>query len=327
LGLGRLIDIYDDNEITIDGRTELAFSEDVKARYRAYGWHVLEVDGHDVDAVERAIKEAQSVTDRPSLIAAKTRIGWGTPVEGTSKAHSDPMGEAAIKALKEKMGWPEEPFYVPDDVKAFFARRKEELKAEAEAWQKRFDAWSQAHPDLRKAWDEAAALALPADLESLLPSFEEGDKVATRNAAGKALQALAARLPYLAGGSADLHPSTKTFIDGGGVVRAGDYSGRNIHFGVREHAMGAMLNGMQLHGGFRVFGSTFLVFADYLRPAIRLAALMGQPVIFIFTHDSIYVGEDGPTHQPVEQIESLRVIPNVEVFRPADAVEAGLAWV
>lgn len=327
LGLGRLIVIYDDNEITIDGRTGLAFSENVCQRYESYGWHVQIVDGHDVQAVEEAIKKAQEVQDKPSLIAAKTKIGWGTPVEGTSKAHSDPMGEEAIRILKEKMGWPHEDFYVPAEVTEFFAQRKEQLKADADAWKAQFEAWSKEYPELRKAWDDAFSLAVPADLESLLPTFEEGEKVATRNAAGKALQELAKALPYLAGGSADLHPSTKTYIEGGDAVTASNYAGRNIHFGVREHAMGSMLNGMQLYGGLRVFGSTFLVFADYMRPPIRLAALMGQPVIFVFTHDSIYVGEDGPTHQPVEQIESLRIIPNVEVFRPADAVEAGLAWV
>jgi transketolase, bacterial and yeast len=327
LGLGRLIVFYDDNQITIDGGTDLTFTEDVAKRYEAYGWHVLTVDGHDVAAVEEAVKAAQAETTRPSLIITKTKIGWGTPLEGTSKAHSDPMGPENIAALKAKIGWPEEPFYVPGEVREFFAARKEELVRQSQEWKERFEAWSRAYPELRAEWDKAFGLELPENLDEILPEFEPGEKVATRSAGGTVLQALAKRMPYLVGGSADLHPSTKTFIEGGGVITRDDYSGRNIHFGVREHAMGAMLNGMQLHGGLRVFGSTFLVFSDYMRPTIRLAALMRQPVVFVFTHDSVYVGEDGPTHQPVEHAESLRLIPNVEVYRPADAVEAALAWV
>ena len=326
LGLGRLIVIYDDNKVTIDGHTDLAFSEDVAKRYEAYGWHILHVDAHDPDAVEAAIREAQAVTERPSLIIARSVIGWGTPIEGTSKVHSDPLGEEAVRATKERLGWPQEPFYVPDDVRQFFAAKRSEWARESAAWKERFEAWSRAYPELRQRWDEAMNLALPAGLEEALPSFAEGSSIATRNAGGQVLQELARRVPYLVGGSADLNPSTKTFLEGAGVVRAGDYSGRNIHFGVREHAMGAMLNGMQLHGGLRVYGSTFLVFSDYMRPPIRLAALMKLPVIFVFTHDSIYVGEDGPTHQPVEHPESLRLIPNVEVFRPADAIEAAHCW-
>ena len=327
LGLGRLIVFYDDNKITIDGKTDLAFTEDVAKRYEAYGWHILYVDGHDVKAVEEAIRAAQAVTDKPSLIVTRTVIGWGTPKAGTSSAHSDAMGKDAIKALRERIGWPDEDFYVPDDVREFFAKRKAELQKESAAWKERFEAWSKANPDLRKDWDAAFSLSVPEDLASLLPAFDPATPVATRVAGGKAEQALAKAVPYLVGGSADLNPSTKTFIEGGGVVKNGDYAGRNIHFGVREHGMGAILNGMQLHGGLRAFGSTFLVFSDYMRPSIRLAALMKQPVIYIFTHDSIYVGEDGPTHQPVEHAEALRVIPNLEVFRPADAVETGLAWV
>lgn len=327
LGLGRLIVFYDDNQITIDGGTDLTFTEDVAKRYEAYGWHVLTVDGHDVAAVEEAVKAAQAETTRPSLIITKTKIGWGTPLEGTSKAHSDPMGPENIAALKAKIGWPEEPFYVPGEVREFFAARKEELVRQSQEWKERFEAWSRAYPELRAEWDKAFGLELPENLDEILPEFEPGEKVATRSAGGTVLQVLAKRMPYLVGGSADLHPSTKTFIEGGGVITRDDYSGRNIHFGVREHAMGAMLNGMQLHGGLRVFGSTFLVFSDYMRPTIRLAALMRQPVVFVFTHDSVYVGEDGPTHQPVEHAESLRLIPNVEVYRPADAVEAALAWV
>ncbi len=326
LGLGRLIVIYDDNQVTIDGGTELAFSEDVAKRYESYGWHVLHVDGHDPQAVEEAIRTAQGVADKPSLIVAKTVIGWGTPIEGTSDVHSDPMGDEAVQATKERLGWPQDPFHIPEEVTAYFAEKRAEWAAASDAWRASFESWSQANPTLRSRWDDAMALKIPADLEKALPSFEEGEAVATRSAAGKVLQALAKTLPYIVGGSADLNPSTKTFLDGEGVVVKGDYAGRNIHFGVREHAMGAMLNGLQLHGGHRVYGSTFLVFSDYMRPTIRLAALMRQPVIFVFTHDSIYVGEDGPTHQPVEHPEALRLIPNVEVYRPADAVEAGRCW-
>ena len=326
LGLGRLIVIYDDNEVTIDGRTELAFSEDVAKRYEAYGWHVLRVDGHDTEAVEAAIREAQRVEDKPSLIIAKTVIGWGTPIEGTSKVHSDPIGEQAVRATKERLGWPQEPFYVPEDVRGFFKEKQAEWARESAAWKERFAAWSKAYPELSRAWDDAMNLALPDGLEEALPTFETGAALATRNAGGAVLQELAKRVPYIAGGSADLNPSTKTFLNGAGVVTRSDYSGRNIHFGVREHAMGAILNGMQLHGGWRVFGSTFLVFSDYMRPSIRLAALMKLPVIYVFTHDSIYVGEDGPTHQPVEQPESLRLIPNLEVWRPADGIEAAHCW-
>ncbi len=326
-GLGRLIVIYDDNEITIEGKTNLAFSESVKERYQAYGWHVLEVNAHDMDAVEQAIREAQRVEDRPSLIVAKSIIGWGTPIEGTSKVHSDPIGEANIKALRERIGWPDEAFHVPGDVLEYFAARKKELQAESEAWKQRFEAWSKEYPELREAWDEAFGLKLPDDLAEGLPTFEVGSQVATRNASGKVLQALAKKVPYLVGGSGDLHPSTKTYLEGEEAVAKGSYGGRNLHFGVREHAMGAILNGMQLHGGLRVYGSTFLVFSDYMRPPIRLAALMKQPVIYVFTHDSVYVGEDGPTHQPVEQPEALRVIPNLEVWRPADAVETAACWI
>lgn len=327
LGLGRLIVLYDDNDVTIDGEASLAFSEDVAGRYEACGWHVQVVDGHDVSAVEAAIAAAKEELDRPSLIVTKTKIGWGTPLEGTSAAHSDPMGEEAIAALKEKMGWPSEPFHVPDEVRSFFNERRSELAAARQEWLERFEAWSREYPDLRKEWDEAHSLSLPEDLTEGLPTFNPGDSIATRSAAGEALQVLGQKLPYMAGGSADLHPSTKTYLEGAGAVQKGDYAGRNIHFGVREHGMGAMLNGMQLHGGLRVFGSTFLVFSDYMRPTIRLAALMNQPVVFVFTHDSVYVGEDGPTHQPIEHAEALRTIPNVEVFRPADAVEASLSWV
>lgn len=327
LGLGKLIVFYDDNQVTIDGNTSLAFTEDVAKRYEAYGWQILHADGHDLASVEEAVRAAQADTERPSLIVTKTIIGWGTPIQGTSKAHSDPMGPDAIAALKAKIGWPEEPFYVPAEVYAFFEQHRKELAKESASWQERFEAWSKAYPELRAEWDAAFGLDVPEDIESVLPSFAPGEKVATRAAAGKALQKLAARLPYLVGGSADLNPSTKTYIEGAAAIQRGEYGGRNIHFGVREHAMGAMLNGMQLHGGLRVFGSTFLVFADYMRPTIRLAGLMHQPVVFVFTHDSVYVGEDGPTHQPIEQTESLRIIPNVEVYRPADAVEAGLAWV
>ncbi|BAS26026.1 transketolase [Limnochorda pilosa] len=327
LGLGRVIVLYDANRISIEGSTELAFSEDVAARFRAYGWHVQAVDGYDLEGLRGALAAARAEEGRPSLIVARTRIARRSLLEGDAEAHGAPLGSEAVARLKADLGWPEEPFHVPGAVRAFFERRRAEWAAARRTWQELFDRWSAAFPDLRRAWDEATGLVLPADLPERLPRFEPGGKpVATRSAGGKVLQALAEALPYLAGGSADLAPSTKTYLEACEAVGPGAYGGRNLHFGVREHGMGAVLNGMALHGGWRVFGSTFLVFSDYMRPSIRLAALMGLPVVYVFTHDSIWVGEDGPTHQPVEQLEALRLIPNLAVIRPADARETSEAW-
>lgn len=326
LGLGKLIVIYDSNQISIEGETDLAFGEDVGKRYEAYGWHVQSIDGHDFDQIRKAIEAAKAETKKPSLIIARTHIGFGSPKQDSAESHGAPLGPEAVRELKKRLGLPEEEFYVPQNVYDFFAKLREEKRQLRQQWENTFEQWSKEYPELRKEWDDAHGLRLPDNLEELLPAFEVGDKVATRDASGKTLQKLADAISYLVGGSADLAPSTKTYMEGKGSVAPGDFSGRNFHFGVREHGMGAILNGLSLYGGLRVHGSTFLVFSDYMRPAIRLAALMKQPVIYVLTHDSIWVGEDGPTHQPVEHTESLRLIPNLDVFRPADAEETKAAW-
>lgn len=326
LGLGKLIVLYDSNNISIEGSTDIAFGENVGQRYEAYGWHVQEIDGHNFDQIRRAIEEAKKETKRPSLIIAKTHIGFGSSKQDDASVHGAPLGKEAVAELKRSLGLPDQAFYVPQEVYDFFRELRKEQAKKRTAWEEMFEKWSQEYPDLRKEWDAAHQLTLPEDLEALLPEFAVGSKVATRDASGKVLQKLADLVPYLVGGSADLAPSTKTYMEGKGSVSPGDFTGRNLHFGVREHAMGAILNGMSLYGGLRVHGSTFLVFSDYMRPAIRLSALMHQPVIYVLTHDSIWVGEDGPTHQPIEHVEALRIIPGVEVFRPADAEETKAAW-
>lgn len=328
LKLGRLIVFYDDNDVSIEGSTDLAFSESVPDRFRAYGWHVQEIDGHDIDEIRDAIKAAKTCTDKPSLISAKTTIAWGSPtLAGSHKSHGAPLGAEEIAGLKEALGLPSEPFSVSDDVREYFADRQRQWKADHERWNTVFEEWSAKYPDLRKDLDAALALELPEDFESMISTFEEGTKIASRNSSGKILQEVAKAVPYLAGGSADLAPSTKTYLDEESDITPGDFSGRNFHFGIREHAMAAICNGISLHGGIRPYCSTFLVFVDYMRHSVRLSALMKQPVIYVLTHDSVYVGEDGPTHEPIEQTESLRIIPNCRVFRPADANEARLAWI
>lgn len=326
LGLGNLIVIYDDNSITIDGSTDLAFTESVGDRFKAYGWAVESIDGHDIDAIKAAVERAQQETQRPSLIIAKTRIGRYSTKEGSAESHGAPLGEDSVRALKETLGMPADKFYVSDDVKQYFANKRAEWQKQRQDWEALFERWSQAYPELRVQWDAAHKLELPAELKEELAALDAGKPVATRQASGMALQIAAKQLPYLVGGSADLSPSNNSYIEGEGAIKQGDFSGRNIHFGVREHAMGAIANGMALHGGLRPYVATFLVFSDYMRPTIRLAALMKQPTLHIFTHDSIYLGEDGPTHQPIEHLEALRVIPNVHVYRPATTKEVGLAW-
>ena len=326
LKLGKLIVFYDDNAITIEGSTDLAFREDVAKRFEAYGWQVLRINGHDPDQIRKAIAEAKADLDRPSLIMAKTEIGYGSPLAGDPKVHGAPLGKENVVALKKNLGLPEEEFYIPPEVQRFFQEKQTVWTKQRQEWENRFAAWAAAHPELKAEWDRIMRQELPADLESHLPKFEVGTSFATREAGGKVLNALAAKLPELVGGSADLAPSTKTYLNGAGDVSGEDYSGRNLRFGVREHGMGAIINGIALHGGFRVYGSTFFVFSDYMRPTIRLAALMKQPVIFVFTHDSFYVGEDGPTHQPVEHAEALRIIPGLRTIRPADANETAWAW-
>lgn len=323
LGLSKLIVLYDDNGITIDGRTDLTFSEDVLARYTAYGWHTSRVDGHDPLAVMAAIQEAQG-SARPCIIACRTHIGYGSPNrQDTAKAHGEPLGEEEVRLTKQALGWPLEPlFYVPDEVPAFLAGSG---AAQAE-WEALWARYQEAHPEPAAAFRQALNGDLPADWGAIMPSFEVGKALATRASSGMVLNAIAPHVPYLLGGSADLTGSNNTALKGETPLSRNDFSGRYIHFGIREHAMGGMMNGMVLHGGVRPYGGTFLVFSDYMRPSIRLAALMGAPVIYVFTHDSIGLGEDGPTHQPIEQLMSLRAIPGLTVIRPCDAVEVAEAW-
>ena len=328
LGLGRLICLYDSNGVSIDGPTTLTFTEDVAARFIAYGWHVQRIDGHDLAAVAGALAAARAETARPSLIIARTRIGFGSPNrQGTAKAHGEPLGEEEVRLTKERLGWPPDlRFHIPAEVRA----RLGEALARGEAWQadwnERLAAYRRAHSDLAAELGRAFSRELPAGWERDLPHFPLDKPLATRAASGKVLDALSPRLTALVGGSADLTGSNNTLAKDQRPIGRGDFGGRYIHFGVREHAMGGILNGLSLHGGLRPYGGTFLVFSDYMRPAIRLAALMRQPVIFVFTHDSIGLGEDGPTHQPVEHLASLRAIPNLVVIRPADATETAEAW-
>jgi transketolase len=329
LRLGRLIYLYDDNHITIDGGTDLAFTEDVLKRFDAYGWHTQRImDGNDVDAIDSAIRSAQQ-DPRPSLIAVRTQIGYGLPTRaGTAKAHGEPPGEDELRGAKEALGWPvDEPFFIPEDVLAFYRQSIERGQKLEQDWEDLVAEYRSVHPDLGAELDRRVRGRLPEDWEQSLPEFPPSEKgMATRNASGKVINALAGNLPELLGGSADLAPSTKTWIDGSPSFQAGVYEGRNFNFGVREHGMGTVVNGMAVHGGLIPYGATFLVFSDYMRPAIRVAALSEYPSIWVFTHDSIGLGEDGPTHQPVEHLASLRVIPGLVTLRPADANEVSEAW-
>jgi transketolase len=328
LGLGNLIVLYDDNSITIEGKTSLAFSEDVTARYAAYGWHVQRVDGHDHDQIARAIDAAIAERARPSLIACKTHIAYGAPhKQDTAEAHGSPLGPEETKAAKENLGWPLEPtFLVPDEVRDFFRARAEEGAALRTGWEARFAQWAAENPPKAADWNAIWDKTVPADIVTQLLAGAPDGAAATREHGRTVLQRAAQLVPALVGGSADLAPSTLTLIKDSGSVGPGSFDGRNLHFGIREHAMGAMLNGIAYHGAFRPYGSTFLVFSDYMRPSIRVAALSHLPVIYVFTHDSIFVGEDGPTHEPIEHVASLRLIPNLHVWRPADGLETALAW-
>ncbi|MBI3960828.1 MAG: transketolase [Chloroflexi bacterium] len=330
LRLGKLIFLYDDNDIQIEGSTDLAFTENVAQRFNAYGWQVLgPIDGQDLYAIEDAIRRAQAETERPSLIICTTVIGFGSPQQGTAKVHGEPLGEAGLNAAKESLGWPLQPsFYVPDAVKTHMGQAVARGQATEQAWQEGMAAYAAAYP--AEATELAIQLSgeLPADWDvGLVDLFPAGTPpLASREASGKALNALAQRVHALTGGSADLAPSTKTNLTGYGDFGWDQYCGHNMHFGVREHAMGAIVNGMALHGGLIPYSATFLQFADYMRPPMRLAALMGIRVLYVFTHDSIGLGEDGPTHQPVEHLLSLRAIPNLTVIRPGDAHETAEAW-
>jgi transketolase len=330
LGLGKLIGYYDDNHITIEGDTNLTFGDDTQKRFESYGWHVERVgDGNDLDALERATNAAIAETSRPSLIIVRTHIGWGSPnKQDTADAHGSPLGADEIRLTKEALGYPsQEPFWVdPEALKEWRKARDRGADAQRE-WQTRLDAYRRAHPEAGAELERRLDGRLPDGWDSDLPKFtKENGNVASRQASGVVLNAIAKKVPELVGGSADLAGSTNTIIKGAGSVLPGSLGGRNFHWGVREHGMGSMMNGMALHGGVIPYGATFLIFSDYMRPAIRLAALMHQHVIYVFTHDSIGLGEDGPTHQPIEQLSTLRAIPNMTVIRPADAGETVEAW-
>jgi len=329
LKLGKLIGIYDDNRITIDGKTDLTFSDDTARRFESYGWHVERVaDGNDLGALDAALAAARRQGDRPSLVIVRTHIAYGSPhKQDTPEAHGAPLGAEEVKLTKQRLGWPSlEPFYVPEESLEHWRRvRDRGARLEAE-WRKRHDAYRAAHPDLAAELERRLAGRFPEAWDADLPAFAPTDAQATRAASGKVLNAVAAKLPELIGGSADLAGSTNVVFKNGGDVAAGSWGARNIHFGVREHGMGAIMNGLALHGGVRPVGSTFLIFSDYMRPPIRLAALCHLPAIYVFTHDSIGLGEDGPTHQPIEQLASLRAIPHLTVLRPADATEVVEAW-
>jgi transketolase len=325
LALDNLIIIYDDNKITIDGSTELSFSEDVGKRYEAYGFFVQHVDGHNPEQVRKALDTAQAHRGQPSLIVARTTIGIGAPTKaGTSKAHGAPLGKAEAEGAKKNAGWPLEPtFYVPDEAKALFRARAEENQKVYDAWHKQKAALP---AERAKKLEELLQRAVPENLFEELVKAVDGKADATRNTAGKIEQRAAALVPALVGGAADLAESTKTTIKGAADIKRGEFSGRNFNFGIREHGMASILNGLALSGFFIPFGSTFLIFSDYCRPAIRLSALMHQQVVYVFTHDSVFLGEDGPTHQPIEHLWSLRMIPNLDVVRPADGLECAAAW-
>jgi len=330
LGLGKLIYLYDDNGISIDGPTDLTFTEDVGARFAAYGWHVQHVDdGNDVEAIAAAIRAAQAATAQPSLIIVRTVIGYGSPGRaGTAKAHGEPLGEEELRATKEALGWsPDTRFEVPDEARLPFRDAAARGASLHRAWEAALHEYASTYPEEAALWKRQQAGELPDSWEDALPTFAPSDgPMATRAASGRVLNAVAQRIEALIGGSADLAASNLTYLKDQGDVGPGDFQGRNVYFGVREHAMGSVANGIALHGGLIPFAATFLTFSDYMRPAIRLAAMSGLRVIYIFTHDSIGLGEDGPTHQPIEHLLALRAIPNLAVIRPADANETTEAW-
>jgi len=326
LGLGKLILLYDDNGISIDGKTDITFTEDVLKRFRAYGWHVQRVNGHDVDEITAAIDQAQSETKKPSLIACQTHIGFGSPNrQDSAKAHGEPLGSDEITLTKERLGWPHDEFHVPENAKQSFLENAKSGTSQHAEHDGLLADYQFAFPELSSGLELALSGELPYGWEDLLPEFPTEKAIATRAASGIVLDALVPEIETLIGGSADLTGSNNTLAKGTGDIQRGSYNNRYVRYGVREHAMGSIMNGLALHG-LRPFGGTFLVFSDYMRPAIRMAALMELPVIFVFTHDSIGLGEDGPTHQPVEHLASLRLIPNLRVIRPADANETREAW-
>jgi transketolase len=326
LGLSRLIALYDDNGITIDGPTDLSFSEDVVKRFEAYNWHTQQVDGHDMHEISAAIQNAIDETEKPSIIVCRTHIGYGSPRQDSAKVHGAPLGEEDLKKTKEYFGWPvDEKFYIPEAVSESLKQLKLKGASDQQEWENLLSQYHTAHHDLAEQLDQIIKGELSLDFRALSPSFSTDKPVATRVASGKVLEALIPHVPNLVGGSADLTPSNNTKPSDAEWIRRQDFTGSYIHFGVREHSMAAIMNGLALHN-LRPYGGTFLIFSDYMRPSIRLAAMMGLPVIYIFTHDSIGLGEDGPTHQPIEHVLSLRAIPNLVVIRPADANETCSAW-
>lgn len=327
--LGKLIVLYDSNDISLDGPTSKAFTEDVGARYEAYGWqHILVKDGNDLEAISKAIDEAKAETEKPSLIEIKTVIGFGSPKEGTSAVHGAPIGQDGIDAAKTVYGWEYPDFTVPEEVAKRFKEEINDKGAKTEAkWDAMFANYEKAHPELAKQFKAAFAGELPENWEEALPVYEEGTAQASRVSSKDAIQAIAKAVPNVWGGSADLSGSNNTTIADEKEFQPGSYEGRNIWFGVREFAMASAMNGIHLHGGTRVYGGTFFVFTDYLRPAVRMSAIQNLPVIYVLTHDSVAVGEDGPTHEPIEQLASVRCMPNVQVIRPADGNETSAAWI
>ena len=330
LKLGNIIYLYDDNHISIDGTTDFAFTEDRMKRFEAYEWHVQSVaDGNDIEAIDAAIRAAQKVTDRPSIIAVRTHIGYGSPNKhDTGEVHGTPLGAEEVKLTKKAYGWdPEKQFFIPPAALDHFRKAVEKGKSAEEEWQKKFSEYKEMHRETAAELEDVRQGKLGDAWKDALPKFgPEIGSMATREASGKVLNAIVSHLPGLIGGSADLRPSNNTFLKNYPEFQPGSYNGKNFHFGVREHAMGSILNGMVLTDGLIPFGGTFLIFSDYMRPPIRLAALMGIRPIYVFTHDSIGLGEDGPTHQPIEQLASLRAIPNMTLLRPADANETAEAW-
>jgi len=325
--LGKLIYLYDDNQISIDGGTEITFTENVRARFEAYGWHVLAVDGHDGAAIAAALEAARAETARPSMICARTVIGHGAPsVAGTSATHGAPLGAEEVAATKAAMRWPEEPFHVPGMVREGFGHIMSERGDARRAWERRMEAYEAAHPEMCAEFRAQSFGTLPDGIFEGLPSYQDGESVATRKVGAKVLAALSAAHPTLVGGSADLAGSNGVVIKDLQSMQAATPTGRAIHFGVREHGMAGICNGLALHGGLRVYGATFLVFSDFMRGCVRLSALMGLPVTYVFSHDSVWLGEDGPTHQPIEHVMSLRMIPNLHVVRPGDPRETVGAW-
>ena len=329
LKLGKLIVLYDDNHVSLEGPTAVAFTEDVGGRFRSYGWQVLRVpDGNNLDAVDAAIRLAQADKDRPALLIVRTHIGYGSPKQDTFEAHGEPLGPEATRKTKEKLGWPQEPaFYIPEEARAHFRKALVRGAQLESRWKSGVDDYRREHPEDAAQLERMIRRELPKNWAADLPWFKPDPAgVATRVASGKVMNAVAKRLPELVGGSADLNPSTKTYLAGDGDFGPSDHAGRNLHFGVREHAMGTIVNGMAMHGGVIPYGATFFVFTDYMRPALRLASIMESHSIFVFTHDSIGLGEDGPTHQPVEHLMSLRAMPGMTLLRPADANETTVAW-